>query len=266
MGWRWVWLRAQLTGIAVSAMVWLVWAALAPLSAAGLVLLGVLVVAGWSSRPVLWWRYGARRLPAAEAETMWQALVPLEWLRGRSQPRLWVGSRLGADVFAAAPRQLIISERLAAQVGDHRVSDHELCWLTARAFGLVEVNRSRLVGAVSVFCAPWALLEIIAGTLTGPVASLGLVRFAWRIRWLFLALAGIDLYGRGHWPGLIMLALVAVATLTTPRWNRAWAARQAAMTDQAGRLADGSTITDGIDHRLAGRPAPRPVPRRGGVR
>ncbi len=266
MSWRWVWLRGQLTGILASALVWLVWTALAPRFMAGLVLLGVLVVAGWSSRPVLWWRYGARRLPAAEAESVWRGLVPIEWLRGRNQPRLWVGSRVDADVTAADPRELIISERLAERIRDHGVSDHELCWLTAGAFGLAEVNRSRLVAAVAVFCAPWALLAIIASTLTGPVASLGLVRLAWRVRWLFLALAAVDLYGRGHWPGLVMLALVAVATVTTPRWNRAWTARQAAMTDQAGRFPDGSTMTDGLDHRLAGPPLPRPMPRRGGVR
>ena len=144
-------------------------------------------------------------------------------------------------------------------------SDHELCRLTVGAFGLVEVNRSRLVAAVAVFCAPWALLAIIASTLVGPVSSLGLVRFGWRIRWLFLALAAVDLYGRGHWPGLVMLALAAVVTVTTPRWSRAWTARQAAMADQAARLLDGSTMTGGIDHRLAGPPLPRPT-RRGGVR
>jgi len=265
MTWRWVWLRAQLTGIVASAVIWLVWAALAPLVVAVVALIGVLVVAGWSTRPVLWWRYAARRLPAAEAETVWRGLVPIEWLRGRNQPRLWVGSRVNADLIAAGPHQLILSERLARQVGDHPVGDRAMCWLAVRAFGLVEVNRSRLVAAVDVFCAPWALLRIVASTLTGPVASLGLARFSWRIRWLFVVLAAVDLCGRGHWPGLVMLLLVAVATVTTPLWNRAWADQRAAMTDQAESACSGQG-TDGIDYRLPGRPLPRPVSGRGGVR
>jgi hypothetical protein len=59
-----------------------------------------------------------------------------------------------------------------------------------------------------------------------------LTGFAWRAaRWVFLALAAGDLYSRELWPGLGMLVLVAVATVTTPRWNRAWDVRQREMAD-----------------------------------
>ncbi len=182
MTWRWVWARAQVTGFVASALVWLVLAALDPVFVAAFGLLGVAVVVGWSTRPVLWWRYGARRLGPVEAEAVWRALVPLEWLRGRNQPRLWVGSRVDADVVAVDPHHLVLSERFVAHVAHQEVSDREVCWLVERGFGLVEVHRSRLVAAVDVFCAPWALLAIIASTLAGPVAGVRLVGFAWRIR------------------------------------------------------------------------------------
>lgn len=265
MTWRWVWARAQHTGIVASAVVWLVLAALAPMFVAAYALLGVAVVAGWSTWPVLWWRYGARRLSPVEAEVVWQALVPLEWLRGRNQPRLWVGSRVDADVTAADPHQLVFSERLVGQVTHHEVSDPEVCRLVVRAFGLVGVNRSRLVAAVDVFCAPWALLAIIASTLAGPVAGFPLVGFAWRIRWLFIILAAVDLYGRGHWPGLVTLALVAAATVTTPRWSRAWAVRRAEMTAQLDRPDKDAATGHAASPSPAASPA-RPTPGRGGGR
>ena len=265
MTWRWVWSRAQLTAVLVSAVVWLMLMALVPVFVVVFGLFAVAVVAGWSSWPVLWWRYGARRLRPVEAEAVWRALVPLEWLRGRNQPRLWVGSRVDAEVTAVDTRQLVLSERLLALVAEHRVSDHQVCRLVAQGFGLVEVNRSRLVATVDVFCAPWALLEIVAITLAGRVATAPLVRFAWRARWLFVVLAGIALYGRGHWPGLVMLTLVAVATVTTPRWNRAWAVRQTQLRDQHEHPNTGTAIARGSGRPSSRVPA-RPMSGRGGAR
>ncbi len=265
MTWRWVWARAQLTGVVASALVWLVLAALAPMFVAAYGLLAVAVVAGWSTGPVLWWRYGARRLGSVEAAAVWRALVPVEWLRGRNQPRLWVGSRVDADVVAADPQRLVLSERLVAHLAHLEVSDREVCQLVVCGFGLVEVNRSRLVAAGEVFCAPWALLAIVASTLAGPVAGRRLVGFAWRIRWLFVILAAIDLYGRGHWPGLVMLVLLAAATVTTPRWSRAWAIRRAEMTARH----DGPGMAAVRVHNAStspGGPPARPAVRRGGGR
>jgi hypothetical protein len=265
MTWRWVWARAQLTGVVASALVWLVLAVLAPLFVAAYGLLAVAVVAGWSTWPVLWWRYGARRLGSAEAEGVWRALVPVEWLRGRNQPRLWVGSRVDADVVAADPQQLVLSERLVAHLARHEVSDRDVCRLVVCGFGLVEVNRSRLVAAVEVFCAPWALLAIVASTLAGPVAGRRLVGFGWRIRWLFVVLAAIDLYGRGQWPGLVMLVLLAAATVTAPRWSRAWAVRRAEMT--ARRDRPGTDAARGHDASTSSVGTPvRPAVGRGGRR
>jgi len=40
-------------------------------------------------------------------------------------------------------------------------------------------------------------------------------------------LAAIDLYGRGHWPGVVMLVLLAAANVTTARGSRGWAVGRA---------------------------------------
>jgi|GEM_PF-3180670 len=229
MNWRWAW--ARLTAIVASGLCWLILANLAPAVVAVGFVVAVAMVVGWRTSPLLWWRFGARRVEAAEAGAVWRALVPLEWLRGRNQPRLWVSRRVGSGVIAPDPGQLVVGERLLRQIRQHQVSDREVCRLAVRALGTAEVNGSRIVAAIEVFCTPWSLLALAVRAVSRPAMSMPLVGFAWRARWVFFVLAAGDLYSRALRPGLVMLVLVAVATVTTPRWNRAWDVRQREMAD-----------------------------------
>ena len=231
MTWRWMWLRSRLTAIVTSALIWIVLLSLVPDVVAALVLLVAALVAGSRTRLLLWWRFGARRVAPADAEAVWRALVPFEWLRGRNQPQLWSSSRSHAEVVAADARQLVLSERMIGQVSQHSVPDQELRRLVVRALATADVHRSRLVAAVEVFCLPWSILAVVGRAVARPVASLRLPLSAWHARWLFVGLAAADLYRQEQWPGLVMLLLAAIATVTTPRWNRSWASRQVAMAD-----------------------------------
>ena len=269
MTWRWVWARSRLTAIVASGMVWLVLLSLAPAFVATYVLLGGVAVAWWRTRGLLRWRFGARRIETTQAESVWQALVPVEWLRGRNQPRLWTSARLGRCVVAPNQHQLVFGDRLLRDLSERRLADSEVRRVGVRAFAAAEVNRSRLVAAVEVFCAPWSLLATAASALARPVAGIPLVGFAWRVRWLFVVLAAGDLYGRAHWPGLVMLVIVAVATVTTPRWDRAWNEHQAAMADDF--EGDHLSTAPGLDVARSAaiacqRRGVRPVSPRGGAR
>lgn len=259
MNWRWAWARSRLTAIVASGFCWLILTNLAPAIVAVSVMVGVAMVVGWRTSPLLWWRFGARRVEAAEAEAVWRALVPLEWLRGRNQPRLWVSRRVGSGVIAPDPGQLVFGERLLRQIRQHQVSDREVCRLVVRALGTAEVNRSRIVATVEVFCIPWAILSFAARAVSRPAVSMPLVGFAWRARWVFFLLAAADLYGRALWAGLVMLVLVAVATVTTPRWNRAWVVRQREMADAFGREHGAASSSWQVPSRA-------PAPQREGVR
>lgn len=231
MTWRWVWLRSRLTAIVASALIWIVLLSLVPDVAAAFVLLGVVLVAGWRTRLLLWWRFGICRVAPADAEVVWRALVPFEWLRGRKQPQLWSSGHVHAEVVAADARQLVLSERLIGQVSRHSVPDQDLRRLVVRALATADVRRSRLVAAVEVFCLPWSILASVARAVARPVAFLRLPVLAWHARWLFVGLAAADLYGQEQWPGLVMLLLAAIATVTTPRWSRDWAKHKIAMAD-----------------------------------
>lgn len=268
MTWRWVWLRSRLTAIVASALIWIVVLSLVPEVVAAFVLLGLGVVAGWRTRPLLWWRFGARRVSPAAAEAVWRALIPLAWLRGRNQPQLWSGNREPVDVLAVDARQLVLSERLLRQVAQQSVTDQDLRRLVVRAIAMADVNRSRAVAAVELFCLPWSILATVALVIARPVASLRLPVLAWRVRWLFVALAAVDLYRQEHWPGLVMLLLAAVATVTTPRWNRTWTSHQIALADafEAGHSTTASVPTASsarTPHRVR---AGRPFAPRGGLR
>ena len=258
MNWRWTWFRAQLTAVVASGLVWLVAGVLAPALGGAVVVVGVVLVAGWRSRPGLWVRFGARKARSDAAELVWRALVPVEWLRGRNQPRLLTSARLAQDVVAGGPHDLVVHDRVVRRLSRQQLDEADLCRRVVRAMALTEVNRSRLVGSVKLFCFPWSLIAMAARTVCRPVRSIRLAGFVWQLRWLVIGLAGVDLYQRGHWPGLVMLVLLATATITTPRWNQAWSRRQAGMTEAAEQrlpmLVD-SVGSAGPLPRAAGRPA-----------
>jgi hypothetical protein len=254
MTWRWVWIRSRLTAIVASGLIWIVLLSLVPEVVAVFVLLSLAVVAGWRTRPVLWLRFGPRRVAAAEAEAVWRSLVPLAWLRGRNQPRLWSSNLVRADVVAADLRQLVLSDALLRRVSHHSVTDLELRPLVVRAIATADVHRSRMVAAVELFCVPWSILATVARAIARPVSSLRLPALAWHARWLFIALAAIDLYRQAHWPGLVMLLLIAIATVTTPRWDRNWINHQVAMADAFEREQAVSERT-----RTSSATAPGPV-------
>lgn len=229
MSWRWVWFRSRITACAVSAVIWLIAACLAPALMAGLLVIATVAIVGWRSGLLPRCRYGARSATKDEAAILLRTLVPIAGLRGRNQPSLWVSDRLGCDVRAPDERSLVVSGRLVGWVRDGRISDVAVCELVVRALALAPVARSRVVAAVQLFCVPWTALA----TLARPVS-----RLARRLRplvWIFVVLAAGDLSRRGEWVPIVLLILVVVATVTTPRFDRAWAARRQAIADDAVR-------------------------------
>lgn len=254
MSWRWVWLRSRLTACAVSGMIWLIVACLAPALGIGLLTAAIVTIAGWSSGLMVRCRSGARRATDDEAAILLRALVPVAGLRGRNQPLVWVGDRLSCDVRALDERTLVVSARLVDLYRHGRIADLAVCELVLRAFALAPVRRSRGVAAVQLFCLPWAALAFVArpaGLLAGRLRPLA---------WVFALLAGGDLCRRGEWFPMVLLVLVVVATVTTPRFDRAWAARRQAMAEATVRRhlpCQTSDLTrSGTDRAIAVPPRP----------
>ncbi len=249
MSWRWVWLRSRITASAVSGVIWLIVACLAPALLVGVLAAVIATVAGGRSGLTMRCRYGVCRATDVEAADLLRVLVPVAGLRGRNQPSLWVGGRLGCDIRAIDERTLLVSRRLVGLVRNGGIADPAVCELVVRAFALAPVERSRLVAVARLFCLPWTAMAFVAR----PVRVL-----AGRLRplaWLFAALAVGDLYRRGEWFPIVLLVLVVVATVTTPRFDRAWAARREAMANDAVRRHLPHEASDPMRHLRCDRRA-----------
>lgn len=195
----------------------------------GLLAAAIVSIAGWRSALVLRCRYGARRVTSDEAVIVWRALVPVAGLRGRNQPSLYVSDRLGCDVKSVDERTIVVSRRLVDWIRDGRIADLAVCELVVRELALAPVQRSRLVAAVGLFCLPWTVLATVARPVNG------LARRLRPLVWVLALMAACDLYRRSEWVAIMPLVLVVVATVTTPRFDRAWAIRRHAIADAAAR-------------------------------
>lgn len=225
MTWHGAWARAQITALAGSSMVWLILSALEPTGVGLLWLLGAVLVVTWPTGPAFRWRCGGRRVSASDRLMVLQAVAPIQRLRGRNQPEVLVSRRPGIGL-AVGPHSLIVSHSLLNGLRSHRVTDLRFATLAARSLGTSAVTKSRLVAAVRLYCLPWSLMERFIRSVVGRVPQMTRSRGVARwIPWLVPILAIVELSQRGLWLSMVMVVLVGVATVTTGRFNRAWAVR-----------------------------------------
>lgn len=246
MTWRRVWARARVTAFVVSSLLWLITGALASEFVTGYLLFVIVAVLARNTRPFLWLSFGARPMSDQARAAVLSALVPIEALRGRHQPEVMISHRHRQPrVVAPTPRLLVFDDRLVMRIVQQQVADEQVSVLAVRALGSAPVNDSRLVTAVELYCLPYTLLETAIVSITRPIGqTLPFTRFSWKARWLYVVLALGDLWQRGYWVSLVMLAFAGIATVTTPRWNRAWSAHLNAMSDQSViRHGFGATLT-----------------------
>jgi hypothetical protein len=223
MGWRGAWAAAQITGVIVSTLIWIVAAGASLGACAAAVGLGVLLVVGRNSRIGLWWRFGARPATTFEEGRVLAAIVPIESLRGRRQPAIWVASRLaGRAVVMPRGTDLLVSRALLRQVVFGEVADDHVGVLVSQAAGREPVDYSWLVAAVGVYCSPWLAIEAVVAWF-GPVArGAAVLSLSWKGRWLILAVALVDSAHAARWPAFLGLTAVGLLGATTPHLRRRW--------------------------------------------
>lgn len=225
MTWRAIWLRAQITGVAFSTMVWLVLSALEPDAVALLLLAGAALVAAWPSRLVFRARFAGRLVSPADRELVLRAVSPIQSLRGRNQPEVRA-SRWPLTGVAVGPGIVVVGQQLLDRLRSNRVSELQFATLAARCLGLAAVNQSRLVVAVDLFCLPWSVVRGLSRAVVFRLPRRVLsTAFGRVMAGLVLVLAAVDLFQRGLWVSLVMVMLAVVAAVTTGRFDRAWAVR-----------------------------------------
>lgn len=223
--WRARWALAQITGVIVSSALWIVLAASAREFTFAVLLGGVVFVAAYRTRLVLWLAFGARAASVADRDAVLRAIVPIASLRGRNQPRVLVakGRRaVGWDVVVPSSKVLLVRASLLAEIKAGRISAAEVSTLVAHAFGQLPALGSRAVLAVEIYCLPWAITKAMADKVANRLARARLMSFSWKMRPVVFGLGLLDAVQHGRWEGVMPLIALAVLSYTTRPLDQAW--------------------------------------------
>jgi len=233
--WRARWALAQVTGVLFSSLVWILLLASVPSWLLGGLVAGTVLVLAFRTRPMLLLAFGARPAALADREVVLRAIVPVASLRGRNQPRVFVGKgrrAAGWDVTAADRRTLLVSEAMLTAITAGTVSELEVSARVARAFGQLPARRSRIVLAVGLYCLPWTVVHAFVDRISFALARVPLMSFAWRMRMVVFFLGLLDAVQHGRWEAAIPLTVLSVLTYTTGPLDRAWRCRLAELGDR----------------------------------
>jgi hypothetical protein len=245
MRWHGAWIGAQVTGVIVSSLIWLLIAAGSPPATGVALVAGVVLVAGRNTRVGLWWRFGARPATSFERGRVLEAIVPVASLRGRGQPAVWIATRHSTRlVVMPSSHNLVISREMLSRVVLRQINDDRVCVLVSQAAGQQPIESSTLVAAVSAYCLPSTAIEIVVASLGRASRSTRLMSMSWKARWLILAVALVDSAQAARWPVLFGLAAFAALSVTTPLLRKRW-------NYTLRRLGDERVVADGFGPDLA---------------
>lgn len=243
--WRGSWAAAQITGVFVSSVLWLVFSAVWPMVGLAGVLLGVAYLWGRNTRVGLWWRFGACPAGPVEQRHVLVAIVPIHTLRGRRQPRVWLSPRIGQTVVMPTDHDLVVGEPLAAALTANRMLPDEFGASVSHALGQQPVRRSQLVAVVDAYSLPWTLVEITNQAMLPWLHRIPMLQFAWQVRWVVFGLALVDSARNDRWVAFAGVLVVSVLSWSTGFLRRRW------LTTCA-RLGDDQCRADGLAEVLAG--------------
>lgn len=231
--WRGTWAAAQITGVTFSSLVWIVVCGFSLPALVVTAAIGVALVIGRSTRPMLWWRLGATPANDFQRDIMLTAIVPIASLRGRNQPSVWIGRRIiGAQVVMPSRSILVVSPRFVSQVANGQLTDRQASAIISQALGAAEVLDSVLVNVFEAYCVPWRLVQVFIAMVSQFAARHRTLRISWSIRWLVFGVAIVDNYLNARWAGFIGVLLIAVLSWTTGHFQKQWDHRCQDLGDQ----------------------------------
>lgn len=238
-GWRGTWAAAQMTGVIFSSLVWIVVWGLSLRALAGALVVGAIAVAGRNSRPMLWWRFGARRANDLEREAILSALVPVALLRGRLQPSIWIGHQLGGgSLVIPTSTVLVVSREFLRRVVAGQLTDRQARAVVSEAMGLCRVLDSRMVNAIEAYCAPWRFVQILSPAFAQVATRHPILRLSWKVRWIVFGLAMVDAYRGARWAALVGVTMIAILSWTTGHFESWWLRRFRDLGDRCAVLVD----------------------------
>ncbi len=247
-GWRGSWAAAQITGVVLSSLVWIVvWGLSLP--ALGVVLaVGVAAVSGRNTRALLWWRFGARPASYFQHDTMLAAIIPIASLRGRHQPSVFIGQRLlGGDAVMPSRTVLVVSQEFVRQLAIGQLTDRQASAIVCQALGYEQVLDSTLVSALEAYCLPWRLVQIVISAVSPFAAWHGSLRSSWKFRWIVFGAAIVDNCCNARWAALVGVIVIAALSCSTGYFQTRWTRSLQDLGDQRAVIESlGPDLADAI--------------------
>lgn len=224
-----------------SGYVWLVAAALLsgwfPLVA---ILLVMGLVGGRRCRAVFAWRHGVRAATEAEAAAVWEALLPVQQLRGRGQPRVWIDMARRTGVEVVTHHDLAVPPAVALALLRDQADTDVFCAAVCWTFGTRKVRGDGFVHAsAEVF---WLPASILGAMLSGPARSfvrLPLVRTAWALRFIYIPMVVWHEWGTAQSGYAVAAAVVIALTYLAPWCQRCY-------DDELVRAGDTEVVRSGM--------------------
>lgn len=200
------------------------WAGLC-LFVGGLVTAGLLAT-GRCEPQVLRLRYGAR------SPTPWEALVlaPAGAVlthreMGPPDVRLYVRECGGVGAWAAGRHGVVVSTGLVEKLDLDQIDEREAAALLTFVAGLLRSSSPRFDLVLEFWTLPWQLMLGVGTAIGAMLATLPLVEFAWRIRFVVATIAVVQSISAGRVASGVLIAGFVAATYLVPRWRRAWIGR-----------------------------------------
>lgn len=243
--WRGSWAAAQTTGVVFSSLVWIVVWGLSFPALVVTVAVGIALVVGRNTQPLLRWRFGAAPANDFERDAVLTAIAPIASLRGRREPSIWIGRRIvGGLVVMPSRAVVVVSPEFVRRVGDGQLSDRQASAIISRALGQCPMHDSSLVNAVEAYCLPWRFVQVINSVASQVVRRNQILGFSWTIRWIVFGAAAVDAHRNGRWAALIGVILIAALSWSTGHFQNRWLRTLQDLGDQ-------HAVSDGLGPDLA---------------
>lgn len=249
MSWVSAYLLAQLTPVLVSTGIWIILVAVQPwLVIVGPALAGLAVSAS-RTPPMVRLRFGVRSATPVERTLVLGALAVAPSLRGRGEPRVWIGRRL-SDVRALSAQDLAVGEVVLERLR-HGVADpEELAISAVVSFAPLRLRAETARALIATYCLPWRALGRLVGGVTrrtlGPV-----LKVVWWFRLLAVVSAVALQASQSRWGVAVGLAAVGLLACTTPALGRRWARARCRVRADAVMSDFGSAVVVDGDGKIA---------------
>jgi hypothetical protein len=221
--WRAKWAAAQTTGVVFSSLVWIVVCGLSFPALAVTSAVGIALVVGRNTQPLLWWRFGAAPANDFERNAVLTAIIPIASLRGRRQPSIWIGRRVvGGLVVMPSRTVVVVSPEFVRRVSNGQLSARQASAIISRALGHCQLHDSSLVNAVEGYCAPWRFVQVFTGVASQLSTRTPMLGLSWKIRWIVFGAAIVDSYRNARWAALVGVLVIAVLSWSTGYFQKRW--------------------------------------------